>query len=1243
MFSEHSVDEVDCAGIQHMPAETQDAVQNTHDPVKAINSRTSDQQFRPQESSFDDIVERNMNVNEDNAEECDKDDSIKDYLSEDMSIYSNFQYSQQPPSLDDFDCNENDSLDMPDICIDTESSSKNIDDISRRQFSMEDDNTDVDITDEHEDVIEACYQTIHTMTHCVARAISEERKDNIRNSANHLISKDLSDDLVERPSLDANSDEIVSNVSTAGQTMLSDKTEDTCIKSETVKDDQVDNNIEKLFETGDEDLSNKSYKVLAIWNEILNNTNEASSEVLYDLMGDRLKHDRGKQKHDRGKQNDAISDSDTKTSNIDSSRNASVNMNNSVSVQAKSIQTSGMEISMSTEDKSIQNVEEYSKQCESVEESIQTDQELDNVRNDNKYQTETVSRNLRQSSSESNSSQHTRRSSGTQTEDKIKLKDAAVDFDKSVSVEPTDDGLSSNRNNNIIVSACQSDNSKQTTLVNKEVTFSENRNTETVAKVINKQSDISVHKTKVIEEKSSEPVVIDLDAPESNPVSTNKNILKTPVKQTGRKQTSGNTAKQGKPPTPGSASKPALKIQGKQNFIDNLISKGVPIIIPDDEEDKMNGEDNFTPSPRSTAFEMKSRQYHGDMEKSRTIQVNPRQGYSPYIPQVDSQMSPQSLQQRYLQQYSQQQQYQYQAQQEHGPQQAVSQSYYSPQQTPPKARQQLFTPPKNVATSPRVSSTSSPGRGHPLLPREYHHSPLHDTAPPLQQFSPAHTQKKPVGSPYFKQSYTTPPKQQQNIRANLQARTNANQMENKMQNLKSQLQQQVRYSLVAESSNRSTIVIEDGPATTVPATTVTQVKAAQSKVLQQRLQQKTPTSTKPVNPQLQQTIKQLLAQTVHTHIQSTSIQQPLTQQVQKSDPNYNRPQQLMQQQRELRLLQQMQNSVPAYNKQQALMQQQLVQLSDPNKNNTGQSLQQSQQQFVNRPNSPQSSSMLLPVIAAVTSMAHTLVKDEKDTGEDVPQMQIPDQQLASSFLLHGDLPDIRQSNERTQVKRTRSDDILTSPTNTTSEPLIKRRHTSADARSKTQLSMTTTVENEPKLNSPLPEPSYMDEPLSPIRPKVEIDVDDVPDVLAEPTVKSPSPMDIPHEVPVKKKRGRPKIAMSPQHGMPDLDAFSPPISPSTRRLHSKPGKRSRAAAAAKSIPSASTSDCTSETPNPIQSMKKFGCGDCGKSYTTKAALNQHFKKHTQDRPFECDVCGKHYSQKGYLKKHILTHFDVVDK
>ncbi|KAH3812349.1 zinc finger protein 248-like [Dreissena polymorpha] len=102
--------------------------------------------------------------------------------------------------------------------------------------------------------------------------------------------------------------------------------------------------------------------------------------------------------------------------------------------------------------------------------------------------------------------------------------------------------------------------------------------------------------------------------------------------------------------------------------------------------------------------------------------------------------------------------------------------------------------------------------------------------------------------------------------------------------------------------------------------------------------------------------------------------------------------------------------------------------------------------------------------------------------------------------------------------------------------------------------------------------------------------------------------------------------------------FYPPKSPSTKRLHSHPGTRSRVAASSTSS-EGSFSEPSSSSDVLAAGSKSFGCGDCGKTFATKQGLSIHFKKDTKETPFEGDVCGKHYSKKACLTKHIMTHFN----
>ncbi|KAH3709803.1 hypothetical protein DPMN_069268 [Dreissena polymorpha] len=59
--------------------------------------------------------------------------------------------------------------------------------------------------------------------------------------------------------------------------------------------------------------------------------------------------------------------------------------------------------------------------------------------------------------------------------------------------------------------------------------------------------------------------------------------------------------------------------------------------------------------------------------------------------------------------------------------------------------------------------------------------------------------------------------------------------------------------------------------------------------------------------------------------------------------------------------------------------------------------------------------------------------------------------------------------------------------------------------------------------------------------------------------------------------------------------------------------------------------------------KASTCVTCGKHCTSQSALTIHMRVHTGERPFKCHLCGKGFINKSNMKAHMTTHmkFDFV--
>ena len=57
----------------------------------------------------------------------------------------------------------------------------------------------------------------------------------------------------------------------------------------------------------------------------------------------------------------------------------------------------------------------------------------------------------------------------------------------------------------------------------------------------------------------------------------------------------------------------------------------------------------------------------------------------------------------------------------------------------------------------------------------------------------------------------------------------------------------------------------------------------------------------------------------------------------------------------------------------------------------------------------------------------------------------------------------------------------------------------------------------------------------------------------------------------------------------------------------------------------------------------FQCNLCKKSFSCKAYLNNHIRRHQSTKRIPCELCDKTFSSKGHLTAHVLQHHNKITK
>lgn len=54
-------------------------------------------------------------------------------------------------------------------------------------------------------------------------------------------------------------------------------------------------------------------------------------------------------------------------------------------------------------------------------------------------------------------------------------------------------------------------------------------------------------------------------------------------------------------------------------------------------------------------------------------------------------------------------------------------------------------------------------------------------------------------------------------------------------------------------------------------------------------------------------------------------------------------------------------------------------------------------------------------------------------------------------------------------------------------------------------------------------------------------------------------------------------------------------------------------------------------------QKIHACQECGMKFTSRELLEEHFTRHSGDRPFACEICDRRFGAKFALRSHLLSH------